>query len=110
MSDRIEQMRIELMNDLYHVMGDPERVEAILNPSVDDDATDATDVAPLYFVAVASQSTPGKVRRYDVNHLSSSSQRNAFLLQTALQALVTTSDDDMRTSIKEFVHAIIETL
>ena len=109
MSDRIEQMRIELMNDLYHVMGDPERVEAILNPapSVDDDAT---DVAPLYFVAVASQSTPGKVRRYDVNHLSSSSQRNAFLLQTALQALVTTSDDDMRTSIKEYVHAIIETL
>lgn len=109
MSDRIEQMRIELMNDLYHVMGDPERIDAILNPS-DDTVTEEAVAAPVYFIAVASKSTPGKVTRYDVNHVSSSSQRNVFLLGNAMQALHLTTDDVTRQAIKDFIHALIDAI
>ena len=109
MSDRIEQMRIELMNDLYHVMGDPERVDAILNPS-DDTVTEEAVAAPVYFIAVASKSTPGKVTRYDVTHVSSSPQRNVFLLHNAMQALFMASDDDTRSAIKDFIHALIDAM
>lgn len=109
MSDRIEQMRIELMNDLYAVMGNPDAVQAILNPSDDETVSDATDAAPLYFIEITSQST-GAIKRYDATHLSTDRTRNLFLLATAMQALVATDDDAMRQSIRDMSKAIIDVM
>ena len=104
MSARFEEQMIELMRDVFEAQMNPQPILDVVIP----DQTPETDNSPKYAVTVASQSKGTKT--YTADNLSTARERNLQLLSVALNDLMSCDDDDKRSQIREFIHAIVNVI